>query len=173
MVVPLKIVTRHDVHPDLSKRAHKEVMRGAMLDVGIKWAFDLLPEHFQKGPQKQFGYAARTEKWKRTKRRLFGVGRAVEPDTDLVLTGRLRDQLTFSARRLIRAFPSRVRIGMYGPAYFTKRARSKHTLRILNEVLAMSTRHKQAATDAADSGFNARLRALRAGRRLRKTTSTN
>jgi hypothetical protein len=173
MSVPIKIVTRHDAHPDLSRREHSGVLRAAMLDMGLKWAVDLLPEHFRKDTQGQFRYAARTEKWKKRKRRLFSLGLAIAPDTDLVCTGRLREQVLYSARNLVRAFPSRVRIGMFGPKYFTLRGKSAHTIRLAEEVLRVSTGHKRRLADAADGGFNAELRRVRAGRRLRKTVSTS
>jgi hypothetical protein len=173
MAVPLRIVTHHDNHPDLSRREKARVLKGSMLAVGVKWAFDLLPEHFQKGPQRAFNFTPRTAAWKKRKRRLFSVGIAVEPDTDLVFRGNLRDQVQYSARRLIRAFPSRCRVSMYGPQYFTLRARSKHTIRLAQEVLAVSQRHKSILGDTADRGLNEELRAVRASRRNRKTTSTS
>jgi hypothetical protein len=62
---------------------------------------------------------------------------------------------------------------MSGPKYFTLRARSRHTIRIAEEVLAMSPRHRRILRDTGDSGLNAELKAVRASRRLRKTVSTN
>jgi hypothetical protein len=51
---------------------------------------------------------------------------------------------------------------MFGPKYFTLRAQSKHTIRIAEEVLAVSQRHRRILTDTADSGFNAELKRIRA-----------
>jgi hypothetical protein len=89
----IKIVSRYDAHPDLSRREHHNVMRASMLEMGIKWAVDLLPEHFKAGAQGQFNYTARTAAWKTRKRRLFQLGLADRAGDRLGLTGRLRDQV--------------------------------------------------------------------------------
>jgi hypothetical protein len=173
MVLPVRIRTVNDRDPELSKRAHSRIMRASMLAVGFKWAWDLLPEHFDKTRQAQFGYAPRTRDWKKKKARLFLLGLAVEPDTDLVFTGRLRNMVLHSARNNIRAFPSRCRVTMFGPKYFTLRAQSRHTRRLADEVLAMSPRHRTMLTAAADSGFKDAYRAELQARRMRKTTITS
>ena len=73
-----------------------------------------------------------------------------------------------SARYLIAAYPKRVTIKMVGPSYFTLRARSKHTIRLAQEVLAMNDSHRRQLADAADRGFERELARLRRSRRLRK-----
>jgi hypothetical protein len=173
MVVPIKITTQHSAHPELSRRNWHKVMRASMASMGLKWALDLLPEHFDKNKQGELGYAPRTAAWQRRKRQLYLLGKAIEPDTDLVLTGRLKQNVLWSARNLIRAFPSRVTITMYGPPYFTLRARSKRTGRIAQEVLAVSARHKRLLSDAAQQGFNTVYGQLLRSGQLKKTTRTS
>jgi hypothetical protein len=173
MVVPIRLVTVHDEHPDLSRRELHSVTRAAYAAMGIKWAADLLPEHFGAGAGQRFGYAKRTEKYLRRKDILRARGLAIGGrHDDLLLTGRLRESVLRSARNLIAAYPTRVTITMHGPPYFTLRPRAKHTKRIAEEVLAMNPRHERLIGDAGDRGFNARLRALRASRRMRKVTTT-
>jgi hypothetical protein len=170
--IPIRIVTFTQAHPELSKRNHNRVMRAAMAEMGMTWAVDLLPEHFDKAKQGDLGYAPRTAAWQRRKRQLYLLGRAIAPDTDLVLTGRLKQNVCWSARNLVRAYPSRCTITMYGPAYFTRRARSKRTGRIADEVLAVNARHKRRLSDAADRGFSREYRQLLRSGQLRKRTAT-
>jgi hypothetical protein len=152
-------------------------MQASHKAIGVKYAVDLLPEHFGPGARRMFGYAPRTEKWLRFKENAKRFGRVIGGrqviggrDDDLVFTGRLRDQVLLSARFNIQAYPSRVTIRMSGPVYFTLRPRGKGTARLAREVLAMSSRHERLLGDAGDRGFNEELRRVRQERRLRKVS---
>lgn len=170
-MIPIKVVTIHDEHPDLSRRELHEVMRASMAQMGVKWAVDLLPEHFGPAAAGKFGYARRTLKWRRRKDRDKAAGRAIGGgDDDLIYRGTLREMVLTSARNLVRAYPKRCTITMVGPVYFTLRPRSKHTIRLANEVLSMSGSHRRQLSDAADRGFERKLASIRASRRLRKAS---
>jgi hypothetical protein len=172
-MVPIRVITIHEEHPDLSRRELHNVTRAAHGAMGVKWAVDLLPEHFQAGAHNAFGYADRSFKWQRFKEAQVRSGRA-DPDAanDLVYQGQLRDDLLRSARNLIRAYPTRVTISLIGPEYFTLRPRRKNTSQITREVLAVNTRHERAIGDAADKGFVAALNAVRRTRKLRHVHTT-
>jgi hypothetical protein len=170
-MIPIRVVAITDEHPDLSRRELHHVLRAAHRAMGVKWAVDLLPQHFGPSAASQFGYQPRTLAWKRRKDAEWLRGRAEGgADDDLVFRGTLRRQVLLSARFNISAFPSRVTIRMTGPAYFTLRPRKAHTARIAREILSMNASHERQIGEAGDRGFNAELRAVRAERRLRKTT---
>lgn len=172
-MIPLRVVTLHDAHPDLSRRELHRVARAAHRSVGVKWAVDILPEHFGQGAGSRYGYTPRTHAWNRRKQQAkrFGKSEGGYGD-DLVFTGELRRQVLQSARFNIDDYPSRVTIRMTGPKYFTLRARSKHTIRIAQEILRYSLRDLRVLGDTFESAFNRELRSVRADRRARKTTRT-
>jgi hypothetical protein len=173
-MIPIRIESVYDEHPDLSRRELHRVMRAAHRAMGVKWAIELLPEHFEPGAGNVFGYAKRTEKWLRRKERLKAAGRAEGGrEDDLVFTGRLRREVLLTARFNINAYPTRVTIRMSGPVYFTLRPRGKGTVRLAREVLSMSRRHERLIGEAGERGFNAELREVRRSRRLRKVTRTS
>jgi len=171
-MIPLRVVTINDEHPDLSRREMHRVCRASHRAIGVKWAVDLLPEHFGQGAGSRFGYEPRTHAWNKRKAALQRQGKAVGGyGDDLVFSGRLRDQVLLTARFNIDAYPSRVTIRMSGPAYFTMRPRGKHTRRIAQEILAMNGRHERLLGDAGERGFEQELRKVRQERRLRKVTT--
>ena len=91
-MIPIRVVTIHDEHPDLSRRELHHVMRASMAAMGVKWAVDLLPEHFGSSAAAKFGYAARTNAWKKRKARDQAAGRSSGvPHDDLIYTWRLRE----------------------------------------------------------------------------------
>jgi len=169
-MIPFRVVTTIDPHPDLVRRELHTVRRKAHRAVGLEWAVNMLPLHFGAGAGARYGYTPRTRAWKRRKHADFIRGLSVgQADDDLVYRGRLREQVLQSARFNIRDFPSRVTIRMSGPAYFTLRARSKHTRRIADEILLVTGGERRRLGDVYDQAHNRELRQLRAARRLRKT----
>jgi hypothetical protein len=178
-MLPIHVKAVHEEHPELVRRELHNVTRAMHAAMGAKWAGDLLPEHFEPRAHFVFNYAARTGKWLRRKEMLFRMGASVRgrrviagANTDLVFTGFLRDLVLGSARQGITAYPSRVKIRMIGPAYFTLRPRGKYTARLAREVTASSPRHEKILAETGQRGFNGELRRLRQAKRLRKVTTT-
>lgn len=180
-MIPLRVVTIDDEHPDLTLREMARCSKAGHQAVGEKYAKDLLPEHFEIGARAAFGYGPRTEKWLRRKQRLFEAGAIVGGrrviagrNQDLVFTGLLREQVVSSARQNIRAYPSRVTITMrvdrQEVPYFTFRGRTDRTRRMAREILTDSPRHLRIMEETFDRGFEQELSRLRRSRRLSKTT---
>lgn len=69
------------------ERLHNRSARRAMRDTLLHHHKKRLPEHFKQTARHRYGYAARKPKYKAQKRRQFGS------ITDLVKTGRMRDQM--------------------------------------------------------------------------------
>lgn len=175
-MIPIFVQTINEEHPELSRRQLHTALRAMHQAMGDEWAHNLLPEHFRPAAFRAFGYQARTPKYNAVKLRMFKAG-AIDkrtgrrviagPETPLVYTGRMREEVLASAT--VRAFPSRVRITMSGPAYFTLRPRnSKTTIRIASEILAMSDRHSKAVSWAGEKGFRQTLGMLRRSGRLKQ-----
>jgi hypothetical protein len=167
------ITTWHNAHPELSNRNWNRVKRSAMLAVGLKWAIDLLPEHFQRDKQDQFNFAERSSAWTLRKAKLYQLGVAIEPATDLVFRGRMKEQVCQSARNNVRAYPTRSVVTIDGPDYLTFRGRQKRTRRLADEVTAISPRHLRLLKAAAQTGHNDEYRALIRAGKLRKVTRTS
>ena len=169
-MIPIRVVTIEEAHPDLVRRELHEVTRMAHYAMGQVWATELLPEHFRPGATSIFGYKPRTAKHAKHKQALAAIGKAEEGGmAPLVMSGRLRRDL-LRARHMIRAFPTRVTIDLVGPNYWKYR-RWPGSPDMVREVLAMSARHEQIVGRAGDRGFEAALRMVRSARRTRKVTT--
>jgi hypothetical protein len=169
-MIPIKVVTIHEAHPDLVRRELHEVTRSAHYAMGVVWARELLPEHFHPSATAAFGYQSRTAKHNRRKRALAAIGQVEDGgNSPLVFTGRLRRDL-LRAVHMIRAFPTRVTIDLVGPSYWKYRRRPSSP-DMVREVLAMSPRHERIVGQAGDKGFEAALRMVRSARRTRKVTT--
>ena len=173
-MVPIKVTTIHDEHPDLVRKELDGCTRAAHLAMGQKWAGSLLREHFEAGAAIAFGHAPRSRGWLTRKRILAAMGKAdpAAATTDLVFTGRLRDTLLRTAPHLVIATARSTTIRLIGPPYFTLRPRGRRTAQLAREVLAISPRHVRLIGDAASRGFEQELNAIRRSRRLRKVTTT-
>ena len=172
-MIPIKVVTVHEEHPDLSRRELHEVTRLSHYAMGRRWAEDLLAEHFLPSASSIFGYQRRSAKWLKKKALLASLGQA-DPNaasSPLVFRGRLRDALLRTARNAIRAYPTRVTIDLIGTEYFTARPRRAGRPNFHREVTAMSPRHERLVGESADRGFEQGLKLVRQSRR--KTTKTN
>jgi hypothetical protein len=175
-VIPIFVQTVNEEHPELSRRQLTTVLRAMHQVMGDEWAQNLLPEHFRPSAFRAFGYQPRTVKYNAVKMRMFRYGLTDKrsgrkviagPDTPLVYTGRLREEVLASAN--VRAFPTRVRITMSGPVYFTLRPyKSKTTIRIANEILAMNDRHSKAVSYAGQRGYVQALGMMRRSGKLKQ-----
>lgn len=112
---------------DASRRAVDRALKRMWEELGRHWQQVFLPSHFDPQMQEVYGYQQRSAKYRKYKRHvLFPKGRAAEPETDLVRSGRSRADLMRPAA--IRAFPTRFSLTMRASAdYFQMRPyKSKH-----------------------------------------------
>lgn len=169
-MIPLRVISVHEEHPDLGVRAVAEVTKLTHLAIGTKWAKDLLPEHFRPEARTVFRHAPRTERWRRRKRAMAAVGKVEEGGSvDLVASGLLRRQL-LRAVNMVRAYPTRATVDLVGPTYFRRRFGGGPDL--VREVLAISPRQERILGETGDRGFAAALNFVRRRRALRKTHRT-
>lgn len=103
-----------------SKRAWDRARTRAHADQGSHWHQHLLPKHFQPDAKTRYQHKPRTEKYIKRKKRLAKIGKVkYGGEVDNVATGFMERILTSSAS--IRAYPSRVTVGMPGPRYINMR----------------------------------------------------
>lgn len=165
-VIPIKVETFTDEHPELRARQLKDVTRVAHWEMGRKWADDLLPEHFQPNAAGIFEYQPRKPGYLKKKRRLAAVG-VVEDGgtTPLVFTGLLRRLLTRN-QQLVHAQPTRTTIHLIGPSYFNTNYKPGRP-QLSKEVAAVSPRHEKILSEKAESAFDREVRRLQAKARRR------
>ena len=84
----------------------------AYAEMGSLWHDKILPLHFEHGAKHRYGYAPRSQKYRRRR-----MARGVAGDTDMVFTGDMRKQMQQFAT--IRAFPTRATVNVQAPFYMT------------------------------------------------------
>ena len=84
----------------------------AYAEMGSLWHAEILPLHFAPGAKHRYGYAPRSQKYRR-RRKVRGVA----GDTDVVFTGDMRKQMQQFAT--IRSFPTRATVNVQAPTYMT------------------------------------------------------
>ena len=142
----------------VSEREYTRAMSAVHQAVGIEWQSKMLPLHFKKSAQAKYAYKPRTSKyleWKKKKwkqRRPMKNGQYVEGsgETDLVLSGDMRDMMLGPA--VIRAFPTRVSINLTGPRYMTMRTNSNQPDKLL-EVATTTERERVELAKVAETAF--------------------
>jgi hypothetical protein len=102
----------------------REILRKAYEAVGRFWVEHFAKSHFEPGADKKYDYQFRTVAYRERKDKAFAAGRGLSKgqppviagsDTPLVLTGYMRDQMLKNV--VIRGFPTRCTVYLYGPAY--------------------------------------------------------
>jgi hypothetical protein len=102
----------------------REILRKAYEAVGRFWVERFAKSHFEPGADKKYDYQFRTTAYRERKDAAFAGGRGLSKgqprviagsDTPLVLTGYMRDQMLKNV--VIRGFPSRCTVYLYGPVY--------------------------------------------------------
>lgn len=111
---------------DIVRDAWRVIARAAYRAVGLYWVQNILPKHFESGAGARYRYKWRTSGYRKRKDKLFAEGRPYEKhgdpviagsDTPLVLTGYMKREVLRSA--VVRGFPTRATVYLYGPAYMT------------------------------------------------------
>lgn len=179
-MIPIYVTTVNEHHPELARRKLHELFRAMHYAIGVEWTEKLLPEHFLPSAFQALGYQQRKPRYNLIKDRMFRRGELHQgrrviagSETPLVLTGRLREDLLRS-RNMIRAYPTRVTIDLIGPPYFTLRPRkSKTTILIAREVLAVSDRHVRLMGIAGQRAYVSTLGRLQRAGALKKVERPN
>jgi hypothetical protein len=117
---------------DVVRDAWREIMRGAYRAVGLYWVEKFLQGHFEPGAAEKYRYKFRSRAYRDRKDRLLAAGRPFAKggapvigggNQPNVLTGYMRREMTRSV--VVRGFPSRATVIMYGPQYLTTRFHKK------------------------------------------------
>ena len=106
----------------------REICRKAWFLVGDYWFRNMLKNHFTPQAKYTYKHEPRSKKYLDQKRKLAARGKAILGGiVDNVLTGAVMRAVTTNA--MIRGFPTRVRVSMYGPDYLKSTGFSRRKLR--------------------------------------------
>jgi len=167
-MIPIKIRTVHEQHPDLTVRQLRTVTKTTHEAIGRHWYERLLPEHFTPWARVAFNHAPRSRKYLRQKMALARSGRVLEGGSmDLVATGTLR-RMVLGIAPIVKGYPTRATVKVFGPTYFQDRPRSPRKPNMARELKAVSDVHGKRLQTVAEHTFTATLAAVRAT----KTTTT-
>jgi hypothetical protein len=169
----LIIKTTHEQYPELMKREIGEASRAsnramAEMWVGAEGGFSMLADHFTPTAHYRYGYAQRSRRYLSLKMKAAASGRPMNGfpvvdggRTDLVLSGRLRHMMT-AIHPLIKAFPTRATVLLFGPPYFTDRPRDPRRPNMGREVTTVLAYQERALAGRADQAFNEKAQQIRA-----------
>ncbi len=113
---------------DVVRDAWRTITRNAYRAVGLYWVEKFLPRHFEPGAGQRYGYQFRTRAYQLRKDRQLAAGRPISKggapvvagsDTPLVLTGYMKREVMQS--NVVRGFPTRATVILYGPQYLSTR----------------------------------------------------
>jgi len=172
--VPIRIVTRYEQPPGLSKRKFKEAMRAGHWAMAKLWYAEMLPLHFKRNAAARYGHKPRSVGYTRKKRKFgkssitFKNGKRVKygGEVDNVYTGDLERNLREWVT--IRAFPTRATAVMHGPRYLTMRPHKSNHPDKAAELTEVTNAEQDQLEKELDRVVNEKFNAWRAP----KTVST-
>ncbi len=115
---------------DIVRDAWRTITREAYRAVGLYWVANMLPKHFQPGAASKYNYEYRSQAYLLRKhgtnvgnlraiglkrREVFSKLRQLDNETPLVLTGRMKQDVL--SQNVVRGFPTRATVYLYGPQY--------------------------------------------------------
>ncbi len=109
---------------DVVRDAWRTITRAAYRAVGLYWVQHFLPRHFMPGAASKYHYEYRSQAYLMRKHgRPSGASRKdmasnlrqLDDQTPLVLTGRMKQDVL--SQNVVRGFPTRATVYLYGPAY--------------------------------------------------------
>lgn len=134
---------------DLPVRGQRSVLRNTMREMLQMWSELYLPKHFEEGNRRRYGYKPRSRSTQRRKRRLALYGAVKDGGrVDLVWTGLTRT-MVMRSRFNIKAFPTRARVRLRGPAWFRIRYRYGHP-KLQEEVTVVTPAERRRLARHAD-----------------------
>lgn len=164
MPVPVVIKTTHEQYPELARREIGEVTRASNRAMAETWVDHMLPTHF--GPNARFIYnfAPRTKRYLIRKRKLAAQGKVLDGGTtDLVFSGTMRRML-LNIEPLIRAFPTRATVTMFGPSYLQERPRDPRRPNMAREIKQVTPSQERILAGRGDQVFNEKAQAMKAAK---------
>ncbi len=117
---------------DVVRDAWRTITRKAYQAVGLYWVHNFLPRHFEPGAASRYRYEFRSLAYLLRKhgqstsglrasgvqrKELFSRLRKMDDDSPLVLTGYMKRQVMQT--NVVRGFPTRATVYLYGPGYMT------------------------------------------------------
>jgi len=112
----LRITLTQKRPPGVVRDKWREICRRAWYIVGEYWFRNFLKQHFTEQAKYKYKHRPRSSKYQRNKERLAQRGIVAEGGrVDNVFRGDLMRAITSQA--VIRGFPSRVKVSMFGPSY--------------------------------------------------------
>lgn len=167
-MIPIKIRTVHEHHPDLVVRELRHVTKATHEAIGRHWYERLLPEHFTPWARSAFNHSPRSRKYIQRKMAAARNGKVMDGGTlDLVATGALR-RMVLGIAPIVKGYPSRATVKIFGPTYFQERPRNPRRPNMARELKAVSDVHGKRLQTVGEHTFTAALAAVRAT----KTTKT-
>jgi hypothetical protein len=98
----------------------REICRKAWFLVGEHWFRNMLKNHFNVASKHKYNHRTRSTQYRKNKVKAAVRGKAILGGVvDNVFTGRMMHDITSTA--VIRGFPTRVRVSMFGPNYMRMR----------------------------------------------------
>lgn len=159
----LIIKTTHSQYPELVRRELGECSRAANRAMAETWIDSgMLKDHFTPTAHYKYGYAQRSRRYMARKTKLAARGIVMDGGrTDLVFFGRLRRMLT-QIHPLIKAFPSRATVLLFGPEYFSDRPRDPRKPNMGKEVCTTLESQERILAGRGDQAFNEKAQSIRA-----------
>lgn len=131
---------------DVVRDAWRTITRAAYRAVGLYWVEKFLPKHFEPGAASRYRYDYRSAAYLMRKHgtnigsmRISGIERKdqgshlrkLDDETPLVLTGRMKQDVL--SQSVVRGFPTRATIYLYGPSYMNVKLGAGYTKRKNNK----------------------------------------
>lgn len=156
---------------DVARDAWRDITRESYRATGQYWVDRMLRGHFEPGAAEKYRYKFRSRGYRRRKDRAFAAGRPFqrggEPviagsNQPNVLTGYMRREMTRSV--VVRGFPTRATVYMYGPAYLSTRFFKKAQPDKPAEITAVTTEERRELAKVLEQEILKRLTAYRGQR---------
>jgi hypothetical protein len=128
LVIVLKAKLTETRPLDVARDAWRDITRDSYRAVGQYWVDNMLQRHFEPGAAERYRYQFRSRAYRIRKDRAFAAGKPMSKggapviagsNQPNVLTGYMRREMSRSI--VIRGFPTRATVIMYGPNYLTTR----------------------------------------------------
>lgn len=149
-VILLKAKLTENRPLDIVRDSWRAICKAAYRATGLYWVEKMLPKHFEPGAAERYRYKWRAKGYRLRKDRAFQSGRPIQKggapviagsDTPNVLTGYMKREVMHNV--VVRGFPTRATVIMYGPAYLTTRFFKKNQPDKPAEITAVRSDERQ------------------------------
>lgn len=154
MGLPVYVRTTETAPPDVAKRRLPAIFKEGNRAAGELWQTKYLPLHFKPFAKSRYGYQQRSTKYLTRKAKRGAVA-------DLVLEGLLKELMT-GTRHIVRAFPKRFSIQMFGPSYVGMRPKKASRPNMGAEITKTIASEEKAMGKVYDAAVTKAINAIRA-----------